>query len=278
LQGLTESEFFERATVRLGVHEVDEHELERDPSAVDGKVLPADGGDGLGVDVDGEEATNLAPDLLETDTHGTHLVGEQLDQVRVGQGVVSDVVGWRVGKEEEQSRVLRRLVGVTVGIRVREALETNRHAHEHHDHGSGRQHEHLSARESRDNEGNDGGGDKTPALVGNVDACLGVVLGESHQLEKKVLVVRQKSVAAHLGEEAEETSDESSTTHTRGGEQVAPRVARVLHLKLDGRSNLRHFSVDKWGSGIAFCVVLCQNSKRLLITILADQPTRAFRE
>lgn len=78
---LTESQLLESAVVRLGVEEVDGDELEEDPSAVDGEVLPADGVEGLGVDVGGEETTELAENLLDTDTPGTLSVGEDFDEV-----------------------------------------------------------------------------------------------------------------------------------------------------------------------------------------------------
>lgn len=78
----------------LGVEEVDEDELEEDPRAVDGEELPVDGLEGDGVDVAGEEATDLAEDLLNSDTTGALSVWEELDEV-----------GWRV------------LVGATSGLR-----------------------------------------------------------------------------------------------------------------------------------------------------------------
>lgn len=99
---LTESQFFERAVVRLGVHEVDEREFKGDPCAVDGKVLPLNGGKGNGIDVDGEETSQLSENLFDTDTHGTLRIREQLDKVCVCERVVSDVVTRRVGKVEEQ--------------------------------------------------------------------------------------------------------------------------------------------------------------------------------
>jgi hypothetical protein len=80
--GLTESKLLERTAVRLGVEQVHDDELESNPAAVDGEVLPVDGIEGDGVDVGGEEAAELAEDLLDTDTHGTLGIGEELDKVR----------------------------------------------------------------------------------------------------------------------------------------------------------------------------------------------------
>ena len=73
---LTESELFQRTVVRLRVHEVYEKELERDPPAVDGEVLPAYRLHRNGVNIDGEEATKLAEDLFESNTHAALRVRE----------------------------------------------------------------------------------------------------------------------------------------------------------------------------------------------------------
>jgi hypothetical protein len=76
-----EGKLLEGAVVRLRVEHVDGEELESDPSAVDGQELPVDGAESEGVDVSGEETTELSEDLLDTDTHGTLGIGEQLDKV-----------------------------------------------------------------------------------------------------------------------------------------------------------------------------------------------------
>jgi hypothetical protein len=76
-----EGKLLERTVVRLGVEHVDGEELEGDPSAVDGQELPVDGVESEGVDVGGEETTEFAEDLLDSDTHGTLGVGEDFDKV-----------------------------------------------------------------------------------------------------------------------------------------------------------------------------------------------------
>ena len=85
MESLTESKFLERTPVGLGIEQIDEDELKEDPPAVDGEELPVDGLEGDGVDVAGEEATDLAEDLLNSDTTGALGVWEELDEV-----------GWRV--------------------------------------------------------------------------------------------------------------------------------------------------------------------------------------
>lgn len=90
---LTESKLLECTAVGLGVESEDEQELEEDPAAVDGHVLPSDGLESDGVYVGGEEACQLSENLLDADSHSTLGVGEKFDKVGIGQGVVTDVVG-----------------------------------------------------------------------------------------------------------------------------------------------------------------------------------------
>ena len=78
---LTESQLLQGASVCLWVEEVDEAELKEDPATVDGKELPADGGEGNGVDVGGEETSEFSENLLDSNTHGTLRVGEEFDEV-----------------------------------------------------------------------------------------------------------------------------------------------------------------------------------------------------
>jgi len=65
----------------LGVEQEDKDQLEADPAAVDGHVLPVDGVQGNRVHEGREEATDLSEDLLQSDTAGSLSEGEQLNQV-----------------------------------------------------------------------------------------------------------------------------------------------------------------------------------------------------
>src|SRR4051794_39599559 len=80
-----EGQLLQGAAAGLGVEHEDDAQLKEDPAAVDGQVLPGDGGEGNRVDVGGEEAAELAEDLLDTDTAAAVRVGPQLDEVRVGE-------------------------------------------------------------------------------------------------------------------------------------------------------------------------------------------------
>ena len=77
---LTESQLLEGAVVRLRVEKVDSEELESDPTAINGEELPVNSLEGERVDVGREEATGLAENLLDSDTHGTLSVREDLDE------------------------------------------------------------------------------------------------------------------------------------------------------------------------------------------------------
>jgi hypothetical protein len=275
---LTECQFLEGSAICLRVHEVHEQTLESDPAAVDGKVLPVDLAQSNGVDVEVEEARELAEDLLNTDTHGTLGVGEEFNEVGVGERVVTNVIAWREGEEEEQRGNLCRLVLSAGIVGYSEALETDGHGHEAHCHGAGGKHKHPSSAESGDDKGNDNGVHQTPALVGDVDSGFCEGGSVAHHLEKKVLVVREESVAAHLGEDTEEAGNEDTTAHTLGAQHVEPRLFGVLELNLDSRSNLSHLSLDEDRVGIAFRVVLGQDSKSLIVAVFADEPTWALRQ
>ena len=93
---LTESEFLEGAAACLGVEEEDNEEFKDDPATVDGKELPPDGIKGDRVDVCGEESSELAEDLLDTDTTASLSIGPELDQV--GFLMLAECMGSRLGQ------------------------------------------------------------------------------------------------------------------------------------------------------------------------------------
>lgn len=78
----TECQFFQGTTARLRVQEEDNEELEKDPTAVDGEVLPREGIERNRVDIGGEETGKLAKDLLNTDATAAVGVWPELDQIR----------------------------------------------------------------------------------------------------------------------------------------------------------------------------------------------------
>ena len=78
---LTESQLFESPAVSLGVHEVDEDGLEREPATVNCQELPADLIHGKRVNVGREETTELAPDLFDADSTAALGVREEFDEI-----------------------------------------------------------------------------------------------------------------------------------------------------------------------------------------------------
>lgn len=77
----TESKFLEGSATGLGVEEVDDAELEENPTTVNGQVSPLDSIESNGVDVGGEETGKLSENLLDTDTTASHRVRPKFDQV-----------------------------------------------------------------------------------------------------------------------------------------------------------------------------------------------------
>lgn len=133
----------------LGIHREDEAELKEDPATVDSKELPVEGVEGQGVDIGGEEATELAEDLLDSDTTAALGVWEEFNEegwlavsgrlafwgwengLTICKCVVAHVVTWVVGEVEEQGADLGRAILDTCIIGHTQPLETNSHRDEH---------------------------------------------------------------------------------------------------------------------------------------------------
>src|SRR5690554_1430743 len=81
IRELTEGELLEGAAAGLGVQEEDDDELEEDPAAVDGEVLPLEGVERDGVNVGGEEARELSENLLHTDATAALGIRPELDKI-----------------------------------------------------------------------------------------------------------------------------------------------------------------------------------------------------
>ena len=278
----------------LGVEDEDEAELEEDPADVDSHVLPANGLEGNGVDVGGEEASQFAENLLDSDTHSPlgireefHKVGCRMlvmfagtmqDKLTVCQGVVADVVTGRVCEVPDKGRDGGGLVGIVTRICDGKALEGDGHGDENKGHAARGQHKHPSALEARNDECDDCAVEQTPALIGNVDPGLCEAGGITHHLEKQVGVVRKQRVSAHLGEKTHHGGDEYTAAHTSGSEHIHPRLPGVLQLELDGGSNLGHLSLDNGRICIALGVVFGKDCEGLVFTVFADKPSGAFGE
>ena len=65
----------------LRVEEEDGQEFESNPATIDGEELPTDVVKSDRVHVCGEEASALAKDLLDSDTHSTLRVREQFNKI-----------------------------------------------------------------------------------------------------------------------------------------------------------------------------------------------------
>ena len=156
--------------------------------------------------------------------------------------------------------------------------ESDGDGHEADQHAGGRGHERKSAAETGDKERNQGAVEERPALVGNVDSGLGVVAGETHHAVNGVGIVGKQGIAGHLGEQTQECGDEDTTTHTGGAEHGPPGLLGVLHLELDGGLDLGHLGEDDVVVRIIFAMVLDEDGERLIVSVLADEPTGAFWE
>lgn len=216
--------------------------------------------------------------MLDTDTHGTLCVWEELHEVGVRERVVADVVARRIGKVEEERSNTRRLILEVIVLCVPETLERHRHTDKDKAHGNRGKHEHPATAEAGDDERDGNSVDQGPALVGNIDARFGVVGCVPHHSEEKIRIVGKQRVAAHLCEKTHHYGNEHTTPHTGSAEHVHPGLLRVLEFELDGGANLGHFGLYKNRAGIAFGVVLGQNGERFIVAILTDKPTGTLRK
>lgn len=155
-------------------------------------------------------------------------------------------------------------------------METDGYCDEDGAHQRCREHEHVATLESRDDQGGDGGGEETPAVVCEVDPGLCEGGRIPHHAEEKARVVREQRVAGHLGEETHHRRDKDATAHARGFDHVPPGLLGVVHLDGDGRLDLSHLRTGEQRVRVPLGVVFDQDSKGFVVAVLADQPTRAF--
>lgn len=131
----------------------------------------------------------------------------------------------------------------------------------------------MTTLEARDDEGNDGTVDQTPASVGDVDAGLGVLAGVAHEVEEGAGVVADEGVSGQLGEETDEGGDDETAAHTGGADKLHPGLLGNLHLGADGLANLDNLGLDELRVGISLGVVLDEDSAGLLHLVLGDEET-----
>ncbi|KAI6750870.1 hypothetical protein HG530_014320 [Fusarium avenaceum] len=252
---LEHCKFFKGASAGLGVEEVDNNELEENPSTVDGQVAPLDGIEGDRVDVGREEPCELAEDLLDTDAAASHRVGPKFDERSNTSSVVLGALGHSLDSLERDS-------------------DTNESAQ----HQSSRKHVHVTTLEAGHDKSNDRGGQQAPAGVCEVDAGLDGSLFVSHHVKEHTRVVAQKGVSRKLGEETDEDCDQETAAHTSGAQEIKPRLLGGIHLGLDGFSNLDDFGLDELGVDVTLGVVLDENRCGFFVSVLGDEETGRLRE
>jgi len=113
-------------------------------------------------------------------------------------------------------------------------VEGDGHSDEHQTHGYSRQHEHVTSLESDDDECSDHGTEQTPVGVGEIDPRLGVGARVAHHLIEQILVVGEKRVTGHLGEETHHGGDEDTASHTGCADHIEPRLLAVADFNQDG--------------------------------------------
>ena len=92
------------------------------------------------------------------------------------------------------------------------------------------------------------------------------------------MVVAYEGITGHLSEQAEESGDEDSSTHSGGAEEIDSGHFGVLHFKLDCGLYLCHFGLDEYRFGIAFSVIFHEDRECFLMFVFADEPSGTFRQ
>lgn len=203
-------------------------------------------------------------------------VGGKGERLTVCQSIVAQVVARRVGKIEEQGGDGCRAVRFVAVLCSSQLLERDGHGRKDQEHGGRGCHESPPTTETGHKESKNRRIDETPALVGDVDACLDSALGEVHHLEHEVLIVGEERVARHLREQTEENTDEDTAAVTGSGPHDGPRLLGSLHLQFNGGLDLGHFSLHQERAGISLGVVFGKDGEGLVVFILTDKVSRAL--
>lgn len=154
--------------------------------------------------------------LWQVSGRSTLIVEGEVVRLTICQSVVTQVVTWSISVVQEKRSNLSLRILLLLRIGNLKGLESNGHANEDGTHRCSRDHEHPSSAEAGDDQGEEGRIEQAPAVVGEIELCLDEGLSETHHVEKETRVETEKGVTGHLGEETEESGDESTTTHTWG--------------------------------------------------------------
>lgn len=277
---LTEGQFFQGTSERLGEHEVDEDDLVCQETAIRDEILPTSILKPDGVDERREEAGQTAEQLEERDTVGSLGEGPYFNHVgyanqsvlgvfmrrwgfkgeskelTVGQRVITKVVGGCVGKDEEDDGTIGSLVRSTQVPALHSLLHGDRPEDVD---GQGRYRAsevHVATLEPEDEERGDRTAHQVPAREGNVDLLLEYRLVLADHLEEVAQEIGDQRVAGPLREETQHAADERAPSHPGRFHHVLPGHVRVLELELDRRLHLRELGLHELGLAVSLPVVL----------------------
>lgn len=95
-KGLTECQLLEGTVRSLGEEEPNKDDFKCQPAAVCDQPLPANVVEANGIDERGEEIGHASKELEQSKSAGSLCVRPYFDHVRIGQGIVTEIVGRRI--------------------------------------------------------------------------------------------------------------------------------------------------------------------------------------
>lgn len=101
------------------------------------------------------------------------------------------------------------------------------------------------------------------------------LLSDTHAVVDQTSVVAEQGIAAILRDDTQRHQDSQSVAVSAGLHEVKiAAVLLVLHLQADGVLNFAVFKLDGWVVLVAVAVIVRQDAKGLIVSLLGDEPTR----
>ena len=138
--------------------------------------------------------------------------------------------------------------------------------------GSGEKEE-LATTDLVDEEAHRHSDEQVPDLKNTVDDILGKDISIAELIENLVDIVRDKTVAGPLGEEARGHHDDHTVTVALGADEFFPSIALEFLLESDCVADLGQLKLDQFIVRIAVGMCIGQDFQSLLIAALCKEPT-----
>lgn len=275
---------FESRSTSLDIHEVNEENFTKDPNGVDEVQSPGvtavervlvrslPGAESQRVEVVVEKKGDLNRDVQEHETLGTKRVRQDFDRITNQKTRPAGRIEDTVEPHEENHGVVSSGSLVLLEKAAGESPED-----ESKEHASSSEEEGETTVETFDEQSATNGDNHIEnGLTGGDDQALVLTLQTSVDVETG-RVVRDDTIARPLREETEREENNKAISVTLGLEEVGVLRAVVGKLLgLNGVTDLTVLELDSRMVDIAVGVVLGENVKSLILTVLGDEESRGL--